>query len=88
MAKYYLTAEYKSMYLKLSHPDPHGPRIKREADVQSLIDLMENTWFNPMSPDENDIFSLSTGYKTPLDVIRDLLKAHEKKPTMHSSKQD
>ena len=53
VTKYYLTAEYRSMYLrqmrdliglgmsKLSHPDLQSPRInKDEADVQSLIDLI------------------------------------------------
>lgn len=90
LSKYYLTAEYRSMYLrqlrdltgqsmsKLSHPDLQGPRIQKdEADVQSLIDVMENNWLNPLSPDESDLVSLSTGFLAPPDVTRDLLRAHE-----------
>ena len=51
---YYLTSEYRSMYLRqlrqmvgrgmshLSHPDLHMPRITRdEADVQSIVKLLE-----------------------------------------------
>ena len=90
VTKYYLTAEYRSMYLrqlreligqgssKLSHPDLQGPRIKTdEKDVKSLIDLMENTWLNPMAPNGIDLVSLSTGSIAPPDVTRELLRAHE-----------
>lgn len=91
MTKCYLTAEYRSMYLrqmreliglrmsKLSQPDLQSSRIKKdEADVQSLIDLMENNWLNPMCPCETDLLSLSTGSMAPRDVTWDLLKALEK----------
>ena len=62
VSRHYLTAEYRAMYLrtlsdmigqcrsKLSHPDLQGPRIRKdEADVKSLIDMMENNWLNPLS---------------------------------------
>lgn len=63
---------------KLSHPDLQSPRIKKdETDVQSLIDLMENNWLNPMSTGETDLVSLSTGSMAPPDVTWDLLKALE-----------
>ena len=90
MSRHYLTAEYRAVYLrtlrdmtgqgssKLSHPDLQGPRIRKdEADVKSLIDLMENNWLNPLSPDESDLVSLSTGTVAPQGVVNDLLRAFE-----------
>ena len=63
---------------KLSHPDLQGPRIRKdEADVKSLIDLMENNWLNPLSPDESDLVSLSTGTVDPPAVVKYLLRALE-----------
>ena len=88
--RHYLTAEYRAVYLrtlrdmigqgrsKLSHSDLQGPRIrKNEADVKSLIDMMENNWLNPLSPDESDLVSLSTGAMAPPAVAKDLLRALE-----------
>ena len=61
---------------KLPRPDLHGLRImKDEADIKSLIDLMENNWLNPLSPDESDLGILSTGTVTPTAVVKDLLRA-------------
>eukprot|EP00058_Branchiostoma_floridae_P015563 XP_002601051.1 hypothetical protein BRAFLDRAFT_102389 [Branchiostoma floridae] len=46
---------------KFSHKDLQTTRITRdEADVSSLVDLMENNWINPMSSEEPDLVSLST----------------------------
>lgn len=91
VTKYYLTTEYRSIYFrqlrdligqgrcKLSHPDLQGPMIKRDdADVQSLIKLIENNWLSHVSPDELDLICLTTGTTAPPDVIRDLLSALEK----------
>ena len=90
VSRHYLTAEYRAVYLrtlrgmigqgrsKLSHPDLQGPRIrKNEADVKSLIDMMENSWLNPLSPDEADLVSLSTDTMAPPAVAKDLLRALE-----------
>ena len=61
---------------KLGHSDLQGPGIRNdEADIKSLIDLMENNWLNPLSPGESDIVSLSTGTVTPPGVVNDLLKS-------------
>ena len=61
---------------KLPHPDRQGPMIRKdEADIKSLIDLMENNWLNPLSPDESDLVSLPTGTVTPPAVVKDLLRA-------------
>ena len=44
---------------RLSHHDLQGPRIRKdEADIKSLIDLMENNLLNPLSPDESLACSL------------------------------
>ena len=58
--KYYLNAEHRSIFLRqlremvslggsrLNHPDLQQSRIlKDEADVQSLVNLMEDSWINP-----------------------------------------
>ena len=90
VSRYYLTAEYVAVYLrtlrdmigqgssKLSHHDTYGPRIRKdEADIESLIDLMENNWLNPLSPDESDLVSLSNGTAAPPAVVKDPLRALE-----------
>ena len=41
---------------------------KDEADIKSLIDLMENNWRNPLSPDESYLVNMSTGTVTPPEV--------------------
>ena len=54
-SKFYLTAEYRTMYLRelrdvidlgstLAHPDLQRSRIRKdEANIESLVDLMENS---------------------------------------------
>ncbi|KAG0728083.1 hypothetical protein GWK47_033223 [Chionoecetes opilio] len=73
VARYYLTSEYRSRYLRqlramvvgqkytdFSHPDLQMPRIRRdEADVQSLVQLMETSWLNPFNAEQGDLVSLS-----------------------------
>ncbi|KAJ8389319.1 hypothetical protein AAFF_G00121840 [Aldrovandia affinis] len=61
--RYYLTSEYRSNYLKqlrrmvgrrmshFSHSDLQMSRITRdEADVQSIVKLVEDDWTNPFDP--------------------------------------
>ena len=87
-SRYYFTAKYMAVHMitlrdmigqgssKLPHPDLQGPRIRKyEADIKSLIDLMDNNWLNPLSPDESDLGSLSTGTVTPPAVVNDVLRA-------------
>ena len=89
MARYYLTSEYRSRYLRqlrgmidhsdsgFSHPDLQFSRIRRdEADVQSLVQLMEKDWLNPFSSDHGQLVSLSTATVAPLEIAKDLLQAH------------
>ena len=90
VARYYMTSEYRSMYLRqlrdmighqnsdISHPDLQPPRIKRdEADVQSLVDLMETSWLNSFSPNHPELVSLSTATVAPPAIAEDLLGAHK-----------
>ncbi len=88
VARYYLTSEYRSRYLRqlrdigqhgsdFSHTDLQMPRIRRdEADVQSLVQLMETSWLNPFNRDQVQLVSLSTATTAPPDVAKDLLDAH------------
>ena len=61
VSRYYLTAEYRSSYLRQlkesvnitdpnsRHADLRQSRISRdEADIQSLIDMLENNWVEPI----------------------------------------
>ena len=53
------------------------PRITRdEADVQSILNLLEDDWTNHFDPNENEFISISTGTLAPPDVVRDILDAH------------
>uniref|UniRef100_H3B9B3 Uncharacterized protein n=1 Tax=Latimeria chalumnae TaxID=7897 RepID=H3B9B3_LATCH len=90
VSKYYLTAEYGSTCLKqlhdmielqspgLSYADLEPSCIQKdEADVQSLVDLLENNWTNPFSSNSSDLVSISTGMAAPPDFTHDLLKAQD-----------
>ena len=41
----------------------------------SLVQLMETSWLNPFSPDQEELVSLSTAAAAPADVARNLLDA-------------
>ena len=57
---------------KLAQPDLQRSRIrKNEADVESLVDLMENSWLNPMYPEETELVSISADDQ---DVQEETLK--------------
>ena len=63
---------------KLAYPDLQRSHIQKEkADVESLVDLMENSWLNPMCPEETELVNLSTGTVASADVAKDLLGAHQ-----------
>lgn len=63
---------------KLAHPDLQRSRIRKdEADVESLVDLMEKSWLNPICPEETELVSLSTATVALADVAKDLLGAHQ-----------
>ena len=62
VSRYYLTSEYRSSNLRelrdmvsrngsqhFNHPDLQLTRIwKDETDVRSFVELMENSWINPL----------------------------------------
>ena len=59
----------------LSHTDLYMPRITRdEADVQSIVKLLEDDWTNPFDPNESEFVSISTGTLAPPEVVRDILE--------------
>ena len=79
VARYYLTSEYRSSFLRqlrsmvnagqhdyFSHPDIRSPRIRKdEATIQSLIQLMDSSWLNPFNPDQEELVSISTAIVAP-----------------------
>ncbi|KAK3741541.1 hypothetical protein QZH41_002925 [Actinostola sp. cb2023] len=88
VSKYYLTAEYRSTFLKqlrqmielqtpgLHHADLGISRIKKdEADVQILVDLFEKNWTNPFDPSD-ELVSISTGTAATPEISKDLLGAY------------
>ena len=91
VAPYYMTSEYRSTFLRqsrsmvhvdqhdyFSHPDIRFPRIRKdEADIQSLIQLMDSSWLNPFNPDQDELVSISTATVTPAEVAKDLLESHK-----------
>ena len=50
---------------------------KDEADIKSLIDMMENNWLNKLYPDESVVVSMSNGTVAPPTMVKDLLRAFE-----------
>ena len=87
--KYYLIAEYRSIFMRnlkemlhLSkssshHNDLQKGRIARdEADIQSLLSTLEG-WVNPFLGQGQDLICLSTGKMATEDVAHDLLQAKD-----------
>ena len=95
--KYYLIAEYRSIFMRnlkemlhLSkssshHNDLQKGRIARdEADIQSLLSTLEG-WVNPFLRQGQDLICLSTGKMTTEDVAHDLLQAKDLGERAHRS---
>jgi hypothetical protein len=89
VSKYYLTAEHRSASLRqfrtmvqmvdpeFVHPDLEPSRIRKdEAGVQSLVDMMEDNWTNPLEEGVSDLISISTGTAATPDIAHDLLQAN------------
>ena len=79
--KYYLNAEYRSIFLrqlremvglgglKLDHPDLQPTRIiKDEAGVQAVASLMDNSWTNPFREDQDNLVNLATAAMATTDI--------------------
>jgi hypothetical protein len=97
VSKNYLTAEHRSASLrqfrKLTdtvspaciHPDIEPTRIRKdEADVQSLVTLMEDTWTNPMDDSPSELISISTGTTATPEIEKDILNAYQIGETAYS----
>ena len=74
ISKFYLTAEYRSSYLrklkdmidlnklKFHHQDLQETRISRdEHDVQNLVVMLENNWINPFNIERQEFVSFQQG---------------------------
>ena len=86
---YYLNAEHRSLFprqlremvglggSRLNHPDLQQSRIlKDEADVQSLVNLMEVSWIkNQFRSDQDSLVSLATAAMPPPEIAHDLMSA-------------
>ena len=87
---YYITAEYRSACLQqlrymtdisnsTSHPDLAPTRIRKDEEaVESLVELMEENWTNPLNHNPSELVCLSTGASAPADISEDLLTAQGK----------
>ena len=84
--RYYITAEYRSEFLrhlrdmvqgdqsKLNHADLQKPRIKKDEDTVSAVVSLIQAWTNPFS-EKQDLKSISTATSAPRDIASDLIKA-------------
>lgn len=89
VSKFYLVAEYCRTFLRQlkdmlhitsssQHNDLQPTRIARdEADVNSILSMLQNTWLNPFDPDLQDLVCLFTGKVATPDVEHDLLCAKD-----------
>ena len=88
VSRFYLTAEYRSSYLRQlkesvnitdtnsRHADLGHSRITRdEADIQSVMDMLENNWVDPFNSEDQDLVSISTGTLATAEVLKDLKDA-------------
>ena len=63
----------------LRHPDLTSSRItKDEEDVEYLVDMLENIWFNPFTNEALDLCNLSTSASPEKDLVTNILTAKEK----------
>ena len=68
--------QFKSHF---NHADLQSKRkVKDEADVQSLVDMLENNWIDPCNSENQDLICLSTGKGATPEVTNDLLNARRK----------
>ena len=92
VSRYYITADYRASCVRqlryvvdsnindLRRPDLTSSRItKDEEDVECLIDMLENIWFNPFTSEALDLCNLSTGTSPEKDVVTDILTAKVKR---------
>ena len=66
VSRYYMVAEYRSMFLRqlremlhlksfFNHSDLQPKRIKKdESDVKALVEMLETNWIDPFNTDSQD----------------------------------
>lgn len=76
VSRYYVVAEYRSIFLGqlremlhlksyFNHADLQQKRIKRdEADVKALVDMLEKDWVDPFDGEKQELICISTGSST------------------------
>lgn len=90
VSKYYLIAEYRSVFMrqlkdmlhlstsKSKHTDLQPRRIaKDEADVNSLVSMLDESWINPFEGAQQDLVCLSTGKLATPEIEQDVLQAED-----------
>ena len=89
VSKYYLIAEYRSMFMRqfkemlhlgtpatVQHTDLQASRIKRdEDDVKLMMSMLKGSWINPFKGEEQYLVCLSTGKLATPEIENDLLQA-------------
>ena len=71
-----MIGDHHSVY---HHSDLNKPRIaKDEADVNSIIDMLQNNWVSPFDTSVKDLVSLSTAAAPNAEISKDLLNAKER----------
>ena len=83
--KYYLNAEHRSLFLRQlremvwlggSRLNLQQSRLlKDEADVQSLVNVMDDSWINPFRSDHDSLVSLAAAAMPPTEIAHDLMNA-------------
>ena len=62
----------------MNHTDLNQPRIERDnTAVKSIKTLLEESWINPMNPENDTLVSIATGRVATTEVKNDLMKAKE-----------
>ena len=90
VSRYYMVAEYRSIFLShlrdmlqlkshFNHADLQSKRkVKDEQDVQSLMDMLENNWIDPFNNENQELISISTGKSATPEIASDLLNANKR----------
>lgn len=90
VSKYYLIAEYRSIFMRqlkdmlhlgtsnYQHTDLQPSRILRdEADVKAVMSVLEESWINPFKRETQDLVCLSTGKLATQEIEEDLIRAQD-----------
>ena len=90
VSRYYMVAEYRSIFLGqlremlhlksyFNHADLQKRRTERdEADVKSLVEMLENNWNNPFDNEKQELICISTGRVASPEVEEDSLCAKQR----------